>query len=315
MDSLQEFRHLCAEIIARLEENQSADWWKDIAFLTQRLEAARKGLALGWHPPERPNHDEPALVIVQFEKGWESSPEPNAAHLKFVRHHSQNFESGIFLLSRDPEQESCSLALIRGERRPSRECDCKAVYNDDGKSMRWAKKDGTACDHFGADKELRPRTVERLIGPEQIRLNALKVARQWLRAAERGADTSAAQRPLESGGNRGSTRKPSAKGSQDAKILGYLTIHHRYENGHCENYTAAESADIAKAKTIPSATVSDFLKRHFPATGSPRQGYETACSKNHERLLHWFMVQHGDNLPVRTDNIENYDEDDIRQKW
>lgn len=115
-------------------------------------------------------------------------------------------------------------------------------------------------------------------------------------------------------GKRKSTRKVNAKGSQTAKLVSYLASHHDYENGRVGNYHPAESADIAKESKAKPSTVSDFLKREFPWTGSPRTGYVQACT-NKAKLLHWFMVQFKDNLPARTGNIDAYNEADIREEF
>jgi len=54
---------------------------------------------------------------------------------------------------------------------------------------------------------------------------------------------------------RKNSSRRSPKGSQELKLVSYLTVHHGYKHGHCENYTAAESTNIAKALKIPSPTV------------------------------------------------------------
>lgn len=123
------------------------------------------------------------------------------------------------------------------------------------------------------------------------------------------------QRGDEGRGTAPAQRSRKLKGSQDRRILNYLTEHHKYESGRCENFIAAESADIAKSLRISASTVSDYLKRHFKSNGQPRMGYMTACSKSREKLLHWFMVQHKDNLPVRTVDLSNYDTDDLKARW
>lgn len=106
----------------------------------------------------------------------------------------------------------------------------------------------------------------------------------------------------------------NAKGTQTTKLEAYLTLHHQYENGRVGNYTPAESVDIARESKVKANTVSDFLKKEFNGTGTPRNGYLQAC-KNEAALLHWLMVKHGDRLPTRTDSLEDYDSADIREKW
>ncbi len=115
------------------------------------------------------------------------------------------------------------------------------------------------------------------------------------------------------GGKKKRTPKVNAKGSQTEKLVSYLSKHHDYENCRVGNYFPAESADIARESKAKPSTVSDFLKREFPCTGSPRTGYVQACT-NEAKLLHWFMVQFKDNLPARTANIDTYNEADIRDK-
>jgi len=110
-------------------------------------------------------------------------------------------------------------------------------------------------------------------------------------------------------------QRKNAKGSQSIKLVEFLTAHHKYEISHVGNYHPAESAEIATGADVPPATVSDFLKKHFRSSGDPRDGYINACTKNKEELLHWFIVQHKDSLPVRTDDLGNYDGDDIKEKW
>lgn len=115
-------------------------------------------------------------------------------------------------------------------------------------------------------------------------------------------------------GKRKPASKVNAKGDQAAKVVGYLGKHHEYDAGHVVNYHPAESADIAKESKVSASTVSDFLKREFPSSGSPRTGYIHAC-KSKAPLLRWFMVKHGDQLPTRNADISDYDEKTIRQKW
>ena len=118
-----------------------------------------------------------------------------------------------------------------------------------------------------------------------------------------------------SDGKKKPTPKANAKGAQALKLVCYLTKHHQYENGTVGNYHPAESADIAReAGQIGGSTVSNFLQREFKSSGSPREGYEKAC-RNKAPLLHWFMVKHGDSLPTRTDSLEDYDSEDIRERW
>ena len=116
------------------------------------------------------------------------------------------------------------------------------------------------------------------------------------------------------GGKRKRTPKVNAKGAQAEKLVSYLTKHHDYGNGNVGNYHAAESTDIARESKVSSSTVSDFLSREFSSSGSPRDGYVKACSSN-ALLLHWFMVKHGDSLPVRNADLTDYDENTIREKW
>ena len=116
------------------------------------------------------------------------------------------------------------------------------------------------------------------------------------------------------GGKRKRTPKVNAKGAQAEKLVSYLTKHHDYGNGNVGNYHAAESTDIARESKVSSSTVSDFLSREFSSSGSPRDGYVKACSSN-ALLLHWFMVKHGDSLPVRNADLNDYDENTIREKW
>lgn len=116
------------------------------------------------------------------------------------------------------------------------------------------------------------------------------------------------------GGKRKPTPKVNAKGSQTEKLVSYLTKHHDYENGRVGNYHPAESADIARESKAKPSTVSDFFKREFPCTGSPRTGYVQACT-NQAKLLHWFMVQFKDSLPEQTGDIDTFDERDIQDKW
>ncbi len=108
--------------------------------------------------------------------------------------------------------------------------------------------------------------------------------------------------------------KVNAKGSQTEKLVGYLTLHHRYGNGVVGNYHPAESSNIAGESKAKPSTVSDFLRREFPYAGSPRDGYVQAC-RGQAALLHWFMVKHGESLPVRNADLGEYDEDTIREKY
>ena len=106
----------------------------------------------------------------------------------------------------------------------------------------------------------------------------------------------------------------NAKGSQTMKLVAYLAQHHEYENSHVGNYVPADSAAIARESKVKANTVSDFLKREFKSTGSPRAGYVLAC-KNQATLLHWFMVQYKDSLPDRTGNIDTLNEKDVRERF
>ena len=115
-------------------------------------------------------------------------------------------------------------------------------------------------------------------------------------------------------GIRKSTSKVNAKGSQSDKLVAYLAKHHDYHSGRVGNYHPAESADIARESKAKPNTVSDFLKREFPCTGSPRTGYVQACT-NKAKLLHWFMVQFKDSLPERTGDIDTFDQGDIRETF
>lgn len=107
---------------------------------------------------------------------------------------------------------------------------------------------------------------------------------------------------------------PTRKGAQSLRLVAFLTKHHEYEAGHADNYTPAESRDIASGAKVRPSTVSDFLKREFPCTDSPRDGYIAAC-RNQAKLLLWLMVKHGDQLPERTESLDDFDPDSIDRKW
>lgn len=109
-------------------------------------------------------------------------------------------------------------------------------------------------------------------------------------------------------------KAPTGKGAQALKLVAFLTKHHEYEAGHVGNYTAAESRDIASGANVRPNTVSDFLKREFRCTDSPRDGYIAAC-RNQAKLLLWLMVKHGDQLPERTESLDGFDPDSIDRKW
>ncbi len=123
-----------------------------------------------------------------------------------------------------------------------------------------------------------------------------------------GSDTD----PKASAG-RSQSKARKKKGSQTPKLVAYLTKHHDYGSCHVGNYHPAESKHIARESQTKPNTVSDFFKREFPASASPRDGYVGAC-RNKATLLLWFIRKHDDNLPVRTADVDSYGGETIRDK-
>jgi hypothetical protein len=108
--------------------------------------------------------------------------------------------------------------------------------------------------------------------------------------------------------------KVNPKDSQTVNLVSYLTGHHEYNNCKVGNYAPAESRDIVKKLKAAPGTVSDFLKREFPSSGKPRDGYVKACRGQAELLL-WLITRNGDRLPNRNADLDSYDEGTIRERW
>lgn len=157
-----------------------------------------------------------------------------------------------------------------------------------------------------------------IIGPDAREWSAVSVARfvqsGVLIPRTGGSYDIVIARVTAPGDRQSKAPKANSKGSQTEKLVSYLTLHHRYGNGVVGNYHPAESSNIAGESHAKPSTVSDFLRREFPYTGSPRDGYVQAC-KGQAILLHWFMVKHGDSLPVRNADLGEYNEDTIREKY
>ncbi len=156
-----------------------------------------------------------------------------------------------------------------------------------------------------------PRHLHLLLAPAlAILQRELDVANEFARLAVAAVDSEASAKV------EGNPRRPKVnpKGSQSEKLVTYLAQHHQYDSSRIENYHPANSGDIAETTNVSASTISDFLKKNFPSTGRPRAGYVNAC-QNQATLLHWFMVKFKDNLPQRTDDIDTFNEMDIRERY
>lgn len=254
---------LMAEIVARLEEaDPLSEWWRDVAQLCERFDRLRVQL----RPGDNSNANAaeiPGLYFISLDRCDASKQHPPevAFMLPALQQELREGAEGIVcMIVRDPEEHRASNSILMVDR-------LSGVWHSPNRGQ----------DHA----------------------QALKTARQWLRAVERlpSIETPAVLPEHSEALPVKPTRAAKAdKGDATAKIVAWLTKHHEYESGRVQNYNPAESREISEGSAVKRNTVSDFLKREFPGGERPRRGYVQAC-RNEWGLLHWFQRKHDDPMP------------------
>lgn len=161
----KEFTQLCDEIIARIEEAEGDEWWKDIGPITERLELAHRQL----DRPEWPYANEPewpAFLIVEAHRDHGPIGMANEFATTATKFFEEPYASGnglkadgvCMLLMRDPIVESYSESMLS--------------YIESGTKRRYV---------LGEKKDSSIRTL-----------------RQWKRAVEQGLFSAPLEAPAES---------------------------------------------------------------------------------------------------------------------
>lgn len=227
---------LMGEIVARLEEaDPLGEWWLDVAHLCNRFERLRVQLSPGDQSNENAG-EIPGLYFISVDR--HDAPKQHPPEVDFLlpaleQALRDGAEGIVCMIARDPEEHRASNSILMVDR-------LSGVWHSPQRGQ----------DHA----------------------QALRTARQWLRAVERLPSSEAPAALPEQ--PEASPAKPkraarAGKGDQTEKIVAWLTKHHEYESGRVHNYNPAESRDIAVGARVPPNTVSNFLRKAFPGGERP----------------------------------------------
>ena len=138
----------------------------------------------------------------------------------------------------------------------------------------------------GFRDDLRKLDVPIRAAAEQVRkILAAVLTQPWaeVRADLEAAAPPVAPVPAESTGKPNvrtiATKRSTAKGDAEAKIIGALTAHHGYSNGGCSNFAPIGVNELARKAEVGAASVNRFFDKQF--NGGKKEGH-----KQYGRLCH-----------------------------
>jgi hypothetical protein len=75
-------------------------------------------------------------------------------------------------------------------------------------------------------------------------------------------------------------KKSTASGEAEEKLIGALALHHRYENGWCDNQEPIGVRALARKAKVSEGSGTGFFKAHFEG----HNAYKVTCTRDPRKL-------------------------------